>query len=78
MKYAPFVEFGTAPHVILPVNGKALFWKGAAHPVRKVNHPGTKPNPFMERIRSQSKSDVDATFEEALKVIVQELKSRMS
>lgn len=31
----------TPPHVILPRNKKALFWEGAAHPVRRVNHPGS-------------------------------------
>src|SRR3954468_8897955 len=50
--YAPYVEFGTKPHVILPKDKKALYWPGAAHPVRRVNHPGSKPNAFMERIIS--------------------------
>lgn len=45
--YAADVEGGTPPHVILPVNGKALYWPGAAHPVAKVNHPGTPAQPFM-------------------------------
>lgn len=31
----------TAPHVILPRHKKALFWQGAEHPVRRVNHPGS-------------------------------------
>src|SRR5258706_247497 len=48
--YAPHVQFGTKPHVILPKNKKALYWPGAAHPVRKVNHPGSKGYAFMERI----------------------------
>jgi hypothetical protein len=33
--------------VIVPTNKKALFWKGASHPVKKVNHPGTKAQPFL-------------------------------
>lgn len=45
--YAIFVEFGTRPHVILPVNKKALYWKGARHPVKSVHHPGTQPHPFL-------------------------------
>src|SRR5579871_5492968 len=40
--YAPFVEFGTKPHTIVAKNAQALYWPGADHPVRKVNHPGTK------------------------------------
>ena len=47
VSYAADVEYGTAPHVILPKNKKALYWPGAAHPVARVNHPGTKAKPFM-------------------------------
>jgi HK97 gp10 family phage protein len=47
VKYAEAVENGTAPHVIVPTNKKALYWPGAAHPVAKVNHPGTRAQPFM-------------------------------
>jgi hypothetical protein len=45
--YATDVEMGTAPHVILPRNKKALHWPGADHPVARVNHPGTKPSPYL-------------------------------
>jgi hypothetical protein len=41
------VEYGTSPHVIKPVNKRALYWPGAAHPVASVNHPGTRAQPFM-------------------------------
>ncbi|MFD9752666.1 HK97-gp10 family putative phage morphogenesis protein [[Kitasatospora] papulosa] len=47
VNYAAAVEYGTAPHVIVPKNGKALYWPGARHPVAKVNHPGTRAQPFM-------------------------------
>lgn len=40
--YGEVLEEGSKPHTITPKNGKALYWKGAAHPVKKVNHPGTK------------------------------------
>lgn len=65
--YAPMVELGTKPHVILPKNKKALAFQlggklgrgtrrrgrtgmiggGAKIVVAKVNHPGTRPHPFM-------------------------------
>ncbi|MGW1174555.1 HK97 gp10 family phage protein [Kitasatospora sp. NPDC002543] len=45
--YATDVEYGTAPHVIVPKDKKALFWPGARHPVARVNHPGTRAQPFM-------------------------------
>ena len=47
VSYAAAVEYGTAPHVIVPRNRKALYWPGAAHPVAKVNHPGTRAQPFL-------------------------------
>jgi phage virion morphogenesis protein len=31
----------TKAHTIRPKNKRALFWPGAAHPVRSVNHPGS-------------------------------------
>jgi hypothetical protein len=45
--YASDVELGTAAHVILPRNKKALHWPGADHPVARVNHPGTPPMPYL-------------------------------
>ena len=47
LKYAPMVEFGTRPHIIRPKNKKALYWKGATHPVKQVNHPGSKAKPYL-------------------------------
>lgn len=64
--YAPYVEFGTKPHVIVPKDKKALYWPGAAHPVMRVNHPGTKPNPYMERIVAASTPEINAMFGTAL------------
>jgi hypothetical protein len=64
--YAPFVEFGTRAHTILPREKKALYWPGASHPVRSVKHPGTQPNQFMERIIASSQDDIDARFVSAL------------
>ena len=58
---APYLEFGTGPHIIKPKNAKALRWasgggstlagrprSGAAVQFAKiVHHPGTRPYPFM-------------------------------
>jgi len=46
-KVLTFLEYGTRPHMIYPREKKALYWKGALHPVKKVHHPGTKPQPFL-------------------------------
>ncbi len=53
-KYAAMVEGGTKPHLIVPKNKKALFWKGALNPYKAVQHPGTKANPFFQRGVEQS------------------------
>ena len=47
LKYAPMVEFGTRPHIIRAKNKKALYWKGAKHPVKSVRHPGSKAKPYL-------------------------------
>lgn len=71
--YSSFVQFGTAPHVILPKEAKALYWPGAAHPVRRVNHPGTKPRKYMEKILNASESEINDVFSQALEKIVQQI-----
>lgn len=46
--YAIYIEMGTKPHIITPRTKKALYWKGAEHPVKKVHHPGTDAKPFVQ------------------------------
>lgn len=45
------VEYGTAPHVITPKKSKALRFQIGKDEVyaKKVQHPGTAPNPFVKR-----------------------------
>jgi hypothetical protein len=38
------------PYIIRPKRKKALFWKGARHPVRRVRHPGLKAQKFTETV----------------------------
>lgn len=45
--YGADVEFGTPAHIIRPRDKQALFWPGAGHPVRMVQHPGTSPQPYL-------------------------------
>lgn len=55
--YAEVVVHGSRPHVIRPRTRQALafYWpkKGATVVLASVNHPGTQPNPFFERVVSQ-------------------------
>ena len=60
-KYAIYQDQGTHPYTIYPkgqgtfiagrqiTTGRALWWPGAEHPVRKVNHPGIKGKHFVEK-----------------------------
>ncbi len=49
--YAAIHQFGgrTPARTIRPLGKKALFWPGAAHPVKKVEHPGSTvtARPFL-------------------------------
>ncbi|WP_375483339.1 HK97 gp10 family phage protein [uncultured Jatrophihabitans sp.] len=48
--YALYVHEGTRPHVIEPRTARVLAWEGPDGPVfsRRVSHPGTKANPFLQ------------------------------
>jgi len=69
--YSRFVEFGTAPHDIFPKDKQALYWPGAAHPVKVVHHPGTKANDYMGRIVRTSQEDINEQFSTALQQIIE-------
>jgi hypothetical protein len=73
-KYAPFVEFGTAPHIIRPVNAKVLAnVKTGQIFGTLVHHPGTQKNPFMERILAAAQPDITTLFEGALETITAQI-----
>lgn len=46
-KYARYVEEGTKPHIIRARKARFLYWNGAKHPVKQVNHKGSKAKPYM-------------------------------
>ena len=92
--YASAVEFGTKPHVILPVKARMLSWlsgSGARYVTsssgrryhkagktsrifaRKVNHPGTKAQPFMNKIAKKSEPDVLKLFGSAGDIIMRDI-----
>ena len=66
IKYAPGVEYGTKAHIIRPKNKRFLYWKGAKHPVKKVNHPGSKAKPYLIPAFNQEKDQ----FLEKLKEVI--------
>lgn len=75
--YAVFVHEGTKTHIIRPSSKKALFWPGAKHPVKKVNHPGIKPNKFVIRTAIKATPKVNKIFELTTKKILKEFKRDM-
>ncbi len=47
VEYGIYQEFGSQPHDIYAVEKQALWWPGAAHPVKVVHHAGNAARPFM-------------------------------
>lgn len=68
--YADYVERGTGPHKIEPKHAGALHWESGGESVfaRVVNHPGTKPNPFVEK----AVESLEPMMREALRLNVEE------
>jgi hypothetical protein len=68
--YAKAVDEGTPPHIIQPRRARALFWRGAQHPVRIVRHPGTKGRHFKEHTRDKlrpiAEQELSSVFGHAL------------
>lgn len=52
-KYWQYVVYGTKPHIIKPKHmDGVLKWKadGETHYAKEVNHPGTAPNNYPQRV----------------------------
>lgn len=69
-EYAQMVNDGTQPHVIEPVNKKALYWEGLDHPVKRVHHPGTKGQHFVEKSIDDVDGRLDGYFLKALSEVL--------
>ena len=67
VKYAAIVEKGSKAHIIRPKNKKALYWKGATHPVKQVNHPGSRAKPFLIPAFESEKDKFIENLKEAIK-----------
>jgi hypothetical protein len=62
--HAVYVVKGTRPHEIRPVNASVLAFeiRGKMVFTPIVQHPGTKPNPFMQNAVEDARSKVDEVF----------------
>jgi len=65
-RYAPFVEFGTRPHVIKPKMRRSLRWAIDTGYVfaKLVHHPGSKPYPFFRKAIEKYLDDAKESFVE--------------
>lgn len=66
-EYNMAVEYGTKAHRILPRSRKALSWPGARHPVRGVDHPGTRPRPYLRPALALVGPKFAAAIQEAIR-----------
>lgn len=77
VQYAPVHQFGarTPAQTIRPKRKKALFWPGAKHPVKKVEHPGSDipARPFLP-IENEQANLPDDLAEDMLDVINKRLR----
>ena len=64
--YAPFVEFGTKPHVIKPKRRQTLRWATEEGYIfaKLVRHPGSKPYPFFRKAIEEYLSEAEESFTE--------------
>ena len=62
--YSADIEYGTKPHVIQPKNANALHFTTDGQEVftKRVNHPGTKPNPVMRNAALKVQKQVGGMF----------------
>jgi hypothetical protein len=78
LKYASYVHEGTRPHVIRIKTAKVLANKREGKIFgRKVNHPGTMPNPFLKRIVDLSRGEIDKTFQKKLDEAMNDIASKV-
>jgi HK97 gp10 family phage protein len=74
--YAKFVVEGTRPHKILPVSASVLVFKAKSGDLvftKLVRHPGTKPNPFMQRAVDKAREQIDDIWSELFEDLVEEV-----
>ena len=66
VRYGQYLEEGTPPHIIKPKKKKALFWNGALHPVKMVNHPGTEAHAAIGPAAEEGKKQLKKAISELL------------
>jgi hypothetical protein len=73
--YAKFVVEGTRPHEIHPTRANVLVFKAKSGDLvftKLVRHPGTKPNPFLQRAVDKAREQIDSIWAELFYDLVEE------
>lgn len=67
--YSQFVEYGTSPHIIRPINTKALKFKVGGKTIfaKVVHHPGTNAQPFFRTSLDFTKQKVSFVLKKWIK-----------
>jgi HK97 gp10 family phage protein len=67
--YAIYVEEGTQPHAIVPVNPRALRFEVGGQMVfaKHVHHPGTRPQPFVRETAEETRKRVPYLFRQMVR-----------
>lgn len=79
-KYGLFIEQGTGIYgpehrmiEIRPRNKKALFWPGAAYPVKLVRQKGQRARPFFQPAITEAQVFIRAQFQQVADTIVRQI-----
>ena len=73
--YAKFVVEGTRPHEIRPRGANVLTFKAKCGDLvftKLVRHPGTKPNPFLQRAVDKARDQIDDIWAELFEDLIKE------
>ena len=73
--YSKFVVEGTRPHEIHPAGANVLVFKAKSGDLvftKLVRHPGTKPNPFLQRAVDKAREQIDSIWAELFEDLVEE------
>ncbi|WNZ30041.1 MAG: hypothetical protein IAX21_04095 [Candidatus Bathyarchaeota archaeon] len=73
--YAKFVIEGTRPHEIHPAGANVLIFKAKSGDLvftKLVQHPGTKPNPFLQRAVDKAREQIDDIWAELFEDLIEE------
>ena len=76
-EYGPAIHDGSKPHKIEPKTKKALSFEsgGSLYARRSVQHPGTKPDPFLTEALENKQSEIANEFDFVLDELAQRLNS---